>query len=54
MIWAMIRGGSMNTNRQWVLAKRPYGVVTEENFEYREEPIPEPAEGQVLVRNLYL
>jgi NADPH-dependent curcumin reductase CurA len=44
----------MNINRQWVLAKRPFGMVGAENFEYREEPIPEPADGQVLVRNLYL
>ena len=44
----------MNTNRQWVLAKRPHGMVTKENFEYREEPIPEPADGEVLIRNLYL
>jgi len=44
----------MNTNRQWVLARRPHGIVTEENFEYREEPIPEPGEGQVLLRNLFL
>jgi NADPH-dependent curcumin reductase CurA len=29
-------------------------MVTEANFEYRESPIPEPADGQVLVRNLYL
>jgi NADPH-dependent curcumin reductase CurA len=44
----------MNTNRQWVLAKRPFGEVDEGNFEYRETPIPEPADGQVLVRNLFL
>ncbi|MCZ6460596.1 MAG: NADP-dependent oxidoreductase [Gammaproteobacteria bacterium] len=44
----------MNTNRQWVLAKRPYGMVTQENFEYQEVPIPEPGEGEVLLRNLYL
>ena len=44
----------MNINRQWVLAKRPFGMVGEENFEFREVPIPEPADGQVLVRNLYL
>ncbi len=44
----------MNTNRQWVLAKRPHGMVTKDNFEYREGPIPEPGEGQVLLRNLYL
>ncbi len=44
----------MNTNRQWLLAKRPNGLVTRENFDYAENPIPEPAEGQVLVRNLFL
>ena len=44
----------MNTNRQWLLAKRPSGLVTRENFDYAENPIPEPAEGQVLVRNLFL
>ncbi len=44
----------MNTNRQWLLAKRPHGLVGEENFEYAENPIPEPGEGEVLVRNLYL
>ena len=44
----------MNVNRQWLLAKRPQGMVTEANFEYRESPIPEPGEGQVLLRNLYL
>ena len=44
----------MNTNRQWLLAKRPHGMVGEENFEYAESPIPEPGDGEVLVRNLYL
>ena len=44
----------MNTNRQWLLAKRPNGLVTRENFDYVESPIPEPGEGQVLVRNLFL
>ena len=44
----------MNTNRQWLLAKRPSGLVTRANFDYAENPIPEPAEGQVLVRNLFL
>ena len=44
----------MNTNRQWLLAKRPHGIVTKENFEYTESPIPEPSDGQVLVRNLLL
>ncbi|MGH0038344.1 MAG: NADP-dependent oxidoreductase [Myxococcota bacterium] len=41
-------------NRQWVLASRPVGMVSESDFEWRESPIPEPGEGEVLVRNLYL
>jgi NADPH-dependent curcumin reductase CurA len=44
----------MNTNRQWQLAKRPQGMVGKDNFNYVEQAIPEPQEGQVLVRNLYL
>ena len=43
----------MNTNRQWLLAKRPHGIVDEGNFEYKESPIPSPGDGEVLVRNLY-
>ena len=41
-------------NRQWLLAKRPHGMVGEQNFEYREVPRPEPGDGEFLVRNLYL
>jgi NADPH-dependent curcumin reductase len=43
-----------NANRQWVLASRPEGMVAPSNFELREEPVPEPGEGEFLVRNLYL
>jgi NADPH-dependent curcumin reductase CurA len=42
------------TNRQWRLAARPVGLIKESDFAFREEPIPNPEEGQVLVRNLYL
>ena len=44
----------MNINRQWLLASRPNGMVSEANFEYVETPIPEIQAGEVLVRNLYL
>ena len=44
----------MNVNRQWLLAKRPHGMVGKENFEYAENPIPTPGDGEVLIRNLYL
>jgi len=41
-------------NRQWLLKERPHGMVQESNFEYREQPIPEPGDGEVLIQNLYL
>lgn len=43
-----------DTNRQVRLASRPTGWVTEDNFTFTDEPVPEPAEGQVLVRNVWL
>ena len=43
-----------DANRQWLLRSRPVGMVSEENFEWREAPLPEVADGGVLVRNLYL
>src|SRR5215467_7170732 len=41
-------------NHQWRLAARPIGNLTEADFQWAEEPVPELKEGQVLVRNLYL
>jgi hypothetical protein len=41
-------------NRQWLLASRPEGMVSPDNFELRESDAPEPGEGEFLVRNLYL
>lgn len=43
-----------NVNRQWRVAARPEGNVKATDFEYTEEPIPEPAERQVLLRTHYL
>jgi NADPH-dependent curcumin reductase CurA len=42
------------TNGQWRLAKRPVGMVKETDFELVEEPVPALAEGQLLIRNLFL
>jgi hypothetical protein len=36
------------------LASRPSGWVTADNFERTESPVPEPSDGEVLVRNIYL
>lgn len=40
-------------NRQWLLAKRPRGIPLLTDYEKCEGPVPEPADGQVLVRVLY-
>jgi NADPH-dependent curcumin reductase CurA len=41
-------------NRQVRLKSRPSGIPQAEHFEIVEAPIPDPADGQVLVRNIYL
>ncbi|WP_040798999.1 NADP-dependent oxidoreductase [Nocardia higoensis] len=41
----------MTRSREIRLASRPSGVPTPENFELAEAVLPEPAEGQILVRN---
>ncbi|HEY5262519.1 MAG TPA: NADP-dependent oxidoreductase, partial [Solirubrobacteraceae bacterium] len=41
-------------NHQFRLAARPQGMVTREDFDYVEEPVPALADGQVLVKNLYI
>ena len=42
------------TNQRVVLASRPVGPVSEANFRLEEGPLPKPADGEVLVRNLWL
>ncbi len=41
-------------NLKWVLAERPVGEFDENNFKLVETPIPEPGEGEFLVRNIWL
>jgi len=41
-------------NRQWLLARRPQGAVSDSDFRLTEGPAPAPADGEVLVRNIYL
>lgn len=52
----MEQGGvpSRRVNRRWLLAEYPEGLPKETTFRYEERPVPEPADGQVLVRTLYL
>lgn len=44
-----------NTNRQWLLKKRPQGMVKIDDFEYTESAIPcvNIEAGEILVKNLY-
>jgi NADPH-dependent curcumin reductase CurA len=42
------------TNKQWLLASRPKGEALASNFRLVETPLPELADGQVLVRHHYL
>src|SRR6266851_1172009 len=44
----------MDTYRQIVLASRPRGVPTSENFRLETGPIPVTAHGQILLRTQYL
>jgi NADPH-dependent curcumin reductase CurA len=43
-----------DVNHQLVLRARPAGVVTDDSFEIVELPVASPADGQVLVRTLWL
>jgi NADPH-dependent curcumin reductase len=44
----------MAQNKAWTLASYPTGWVTEDNFKLVESPAPSPAQGEVLVKNLWL
>ena len=44
----------MSTNTQVLLAARPSGRPTPSDFRIVETAIPEPAEGEVLLKVLYL
>ena len=41
-------------NQRVLLASRPTGWVAENNFRIEEAPVPQPGEGEVLVKNLWL
>jgi NADPH-dependent curcumin reductase CurA len=44
----------MEQNRAWTLASYPAGWVAEENFRLVASPVPQPKDGEVLVKNLWL
>lgn len=41
-------------NRSWLLARRPKGEPCADDLSWSEQDVPEPAEGELLVRNLML
>jgi NADPH-dependent curcumin reductase len=43
-----------NHNRQVLLKRRPTGAPTPADFTIADTPLPDPAEGEVLVRGIYL
>lgn len=42
------------TNRMWKLVERPVGTFKTTDFAWAEEPVPALADGQVIVRQIYL
>ncbi|MEZ5597281.1 MAG: NADP-dependent oxidoreductase [Pseudomonadales bacterium] len=50
----MARKASDAMNQQVCLAAYPSGAVQADCFRLRRVPVPEPADGEVLVRNIYL
>jgi len=44
----------LRTNHQWLLVRRPQGLIRAADFRWNEGEIGEPAEGEILVRNLCL
>lgn len=43
----------MTTNKRFILKRRPNGDPVPEDFELRDDPLPEIADGQFLIRNQY-
>jgi NADPH-dependent curcumin reductase CurA len=43
-----------NSNRQWILKKRPVGDIKPGDLELVDSPIPVPGPGEILVRTVYL
>jgi NADPH-dependent curcumin reductase CurA len=42
------------TNQQWLLTSRPHGEPSQDNFTWRESPVPPLNDGEILVRVVYL
>jgi len=50
-----VTGASVATNHRVIkMASHPAGALEDDDFELVDEPVPEPADGEALVRTLYL
>ena len=45
---------SKEVNRQWLLKQRPLGLPGRDCYEWRETPVPEARDGEIVIRNSYL
>jgi NADPH-dependent curcumin reductase CurA len=43
----------MNTNQQIIFTKRPNGIPSLQNFSLQKVPVPQPEEGQILIKTIY-
>jgi NADPH-dependent curcumin reductase CurA len=41
-------------NRQWRIRRKPDQEISKEHFDWVEEPLPQPSDGELLVRTIYL
>ena len=53
-VYAGVLAVHQRVNRQVRLKSRPSGIPQAEHFEIVEAPVPDPSDGQVVVRNIYL
>ena len=53
-VYAGVLAVHQRVNRQVRLKSRPPGIPQAEHFEIVEVPVPDPSDGQVVVRNIYL
>ncbi len=42
------------TNQQYLLAARPVGLPKKRDWQFKESPVPEPSDGELLIKVLYI
>jgi len=41
-------------NRQWRIREKPKAEISRQNFDWLEQPVPKPGDGELLVKTIYL